>query len=157
MLHCFKYGSFFLGLLLVLGCTEKAINHQKEKKSIEKNTRKYKADLSDPNNKLSGKIETLELRYILWGCNCANCIEINKYKKLDEKDTLSKHVIFIEPAEEKLKFDPAKFDIAKNSIILKGQFYVNPDYPKGTPEEEEPLRKARVFRYTEMKIATHNF
>ncbi|WP_162304165.1 hypothetical protein [Chryseobacterium mulctrae] len=62
-----------------------------------------------------------------------------------------KKTIFIEPENKNIEL-PIYFDPSRHRLILKGQFYVYPDYPKGTPETEEPLKKAKVFRYSEMKI-----
>ncbi|MFV0529982.1 MAG: carboxypeptidase-like regulatory domain-containing protein [Flavobacteriales bacterium] len=121
---------------------------QLEKKYKE---RTYRKDISDPTNKLSNKIETLELQYIVWGCACANWVETSKYAEYGKNGNLSKKTIFLEPENEELIL-PEKFNPFKNKVIVVGQFYIKPDYPKGTPESEEKLEKAPVFRYTEMKI-----
>ena len=110
-----------------------------------------KKDISDPNNKLTGKIETLELQYVVWGCACANWVKVGKYEEYQNNGILSIKTIFIEPAEKKLEL-PKNFDPFKHKIVVKGQFYIKPDYPKGTPETEEILKKAPVFRYTSITI-----
>lgn len=112
---------------------------------------KRKTDISDPTNKLSGKIETLELRYIAWGCACANWIKSSDLKEHKAAEKLKEYCLFIEPENKKLEV-PFYFDPMRHQLSLKGQFYMKPDYPNGTPESEEPLDKAKVFRYSEIKI-----
>lgn len=109
-----------------------------------------KKDLSDPTNTLTGKTETLELRYIVWGCACANWVTPAELEKYHDKD-LDKHSIFIEPAKPELEV-PLYFDPARHMIKVTGQFYTKPDYPKGTEETEEQLDKAKVFRYTSIEV-----
>lgn len=103
---------------------------------------------TDSTNTLSGEIKTLELKYIIWGCECANWIESYKY---DEGNFSHKEAFFIEPYSEDLKL-PDSFDVRKNRLIVKGQFYNKIDYPKNRLRTEEKLEKARVFKYTEIKI-----
>lgn len=111
-----------------------------------------KKDMSNPNNKLSGKKETLELVYIAWGCACANWITPENFEK-HKNDDLDKYCIFIEPENKNLEIDQfLYYDFAKQKIRLTGQFYLEKDYPKGTEETEETLQKARVFRYNKIEI-----
>lgn len=137
--------------IIIFSCSEKQNTKIEKTHERFKRTLVRKKDMSNPNNKLTGKIETLELQYIVWGCACANWVEIDKYEKFQKKGILGEKTIFIEPADKKLEL-PENFDAFKQKIIVKGQFYINPDYPKGTPETEEDLKKAPVFRYTELKI-----
>jgi len=106
--------------------------------------------ISDPPNTLTGKIETLELEYIAWGCACANWITPHDYKQYQDR-TLSAHCIFIEPAEKSLHI-PDYFDPQLHLIRVTGQFYINPGYPEGTIQNEEHLDKAKVFRYTKVAL-----
>lgn len=127
-------------MLFIAGCTNPFINHKH-------------VDISDPSNTLTGKQETLQLSYIAWGCDCANWItdaDAKKYHNL-EGDALAAHCIFLEPASKDLALPP-NVDALRNDIIVTGQFYVKPDYPKGTFQGEEHLDKARVFRYTKLKV-----
>lgn len=110
--------------------------------------------ISDSTNTLSGKIETLELDYIIWGCPCASWItKVDKLKYINDKlSTLLKHCIFIEPSNNKLEL-PIYFDISRHSIKVKGQFYNKPDFPKGTIEKEEGvMMKAKVFQYNNLQV-----
>jgi len=132
--------------------TSTEANSRAERASTYANA-KYK-DISDPTNKLSGKIETLELEYIVWGCACANWVNPADRIKYQAKG-LKEHCVFIEPASTALEL-PLYFDPGRHFIKATGQFYVNPDYPKGTMELEEKLDKARVFRYTELTVLKRN-
>ena len=107
-------------------------------------------DISDPTNTLNGKTETLELNYIVWGCACANWVTPADFKKY-QNDKLAEHCIFIEPANKDLEH-PLYFDPARHFIKVTGQFYVRPDYPKGTIQGEENLDKAKVFHYTKIDV-----
>jgi len=112
--------------------------------------------LADPNNTLESKVQKLELEYIVWGCACANWITPKDYNKYQDS-ALAKHCIFIEPADTTKSFPDSIFQFDKNNIIVIGQFYTKEDFPKGTYETEEQLDKAKVFRYTDLKIVDkHN-
>ena len=137
--------------IIVFSCSEKQNTKIETIQEKDTSTAVRKKDISNPSNKLTGKIETLELQYIVCGCACANWVEVDKFEKFQKNGTLREKTIFIEPAEKKLIL-PENFDVFKQKIMIKGQFYINPDYPKGTPETEEDLKKAPVFRYTELKI-----
>ena len=122
---------------------------QSEKKGTESDSTKKVNTLmpkiiSDSTNILTGKIETLELEYIVWGCACANWITRADWKKY-ANNNLSKHSIFIEAANSSLNL-PESFNYLQNRIKITGQFYVRKDYPQGTVQMEEPLEKAMVFR-----------
>lgn len=106
--------------------------------------------ISDSTNTLTGKTENLELEYIVWGCACANWVTPADYAKYED-DRLAEHCIFIEPANEDLML-PLYFSPGRHTIEVQGQFYVKPDYPKGTVQGEEQLDKAKVFRYTKIEV-----
>ena len=109
-------------------------------------------EMSDPNNTLEPKIETLELEYVVFGCACANWIKKEDLEQ--DKNNLNKaHYFFIEPENPKLGL-PQNFDALKNRIKVTGQFYKNKDYPKGTLKGEEDLEKAKVFRYRKIELIT---
>jgi hypothetical protein len=107
-------------------------------------------DISDPTNTLNAKTETLVLNYIVWGCACANWMEIADFRKFEDNQ-LADHCIFIEPAHDSLQL-PNYFDPSRHSLKVIGQFYTKPDYPKGTVQTEERLEKAKVFRYTKIEV-----
>ena len=106
--------------------------------------------ISDSTNTLTGKIENLELDYIVWGCACANWVTPSDFAKCQD-NKLAEHCIFIEPGSDSLEL-PIYFEASRHRIKIKGQFYTRPDYPKGTVQTEEQLEKANVFRYTEIEV-----
>jgi hypothetical protein len=109
--------------------------------------------ISDSTNTLTGKIESLELEYVVWGCACAPWITVSDRTKYGVG---VERCIFIEPADSSLQL-PLYFDASRHTIQLKGQFYARPDYPKGTVETEESLQRAKVFHYTELKIRADRY
>ena len=113
--------------------------------------KKYTKIISDSTNKLTGEIENLEVEYTVWGCACPQWI---KTKNLELEDTTIKFIdlhFYIEPANRELDL-PIYFDAFRHRLKLEGQFYENKDYPQGTVEMEEPMSKAKVFRYTKIEV-----
>jgi hypothetical protein len=135
-------------IILLFSCTS---NQPKEglKKQVDSLPVKSEVKfLNDTTNTLTGKTETLELNYIVWGCACANWITDADY----ERDSgIAEHCIFIEPADDSLEL-PLYFDAFRHTIKISVQFYTRPDYPKGTIQGEEHLDKAKVFRYTTLEV-----
>jgi hypothetical protein len=134
---------FSLSILLI------SCNQTKKEKPINDKVLKSKI-ISDPTNKLSDKIENLEVEYTVFGCACPNWIRTDDLK-LHAKDGMKNLYFYIEPADENLEL-PVYFDAFRHYLKIKGQFYLKEDYPKGTVESEEPLPKAKVFRYTELEV-----
>lgn len=134
---------FSLSILLI------SCNQTKKEKPINDKVLKSKI-ISDPTNKLSDKIENLEVEYTVFGCACPNWIRTDDLK-LHAKDGIKNLYFYIEPADENLEL-PVYFDAFRHYLKIKGQFYLKEDYPKGTVESEEPLPKAKVFRYTELEV-----
>lgn len=121
-------------------------------------TNKYQKVISDSTNVLEQSIHTLELEFILWGCACPNWI--SKAERIECENNDSKRIIdyciFIEPADVSLKEPDSTFQFGEENILVTGSFYVKKDYSKGTVEQEEPLPKARVFRFTKIEIVPKN-
>ena len=111
---------------------------------------KLKSVLLGSSNTLTGKNDSLELCYIVWGCACANWVTPDDFDKFKDKE-LDKHCIFIEPVNDSLQL-PIYFEPCRHRIKVKGQFYSEPDYPKGTVQTEEHLDKAKVFRYNTLEV-----
>jgi hypothetical protein len=139
-------------LFLLIACSSNSDKTQS--KTVESDSTfvktKRKMDMSDPNNTLTEKTETLQLYYIVWGCACANWVTPEDLEKFQDKE-LDKHAIFLEPSSSELEL-PLYFDPSRHFVKVTGQFYVKPDYPKGTVETEEQLDKAKVFRYTKIDV-----
>ena len=142
---------YFVYILLIpflCNCSNpKDVQKNTDRINIEHQERKL---LSDPTNTLTGKLENLELEYIVWGCACANWIPVADKIKYEDSG-LAKHCIFIEPADSTLNI-PVSFDPLKQRIKINGQFYLQQGFPIGTLEGEEHLEKAKVFRYTSLKV-----
>lgn len=145
-------------LIILLCCvTLIACGHTETKKRVEKATTNKQVEnkntkvISDPTNKLTDKIENLEIEYTIWGCACPQWI---KSKDLKTNDTIVKFIdkhFYIEPADSTLKI-PIYFQPYRHKVKVTGQFYEREDYPKGTIEMEEPMPKAKVFRYTKVEV-----
>lgn len=113
--------------------------------------KKYIKVISDSTNKLTGKIENLEVEYSVVDCVCPNWI---RTKDNNGNDTAKKNqdlYFYIQPAEESLEL-PLYFDAFRHRLKLTGQFYEREDYPQGRVGMEEPLPKAKVFRYDRLQI-----
>ncbi len=139
-------------LFLLFACSNLSTNKVESKVAVDtiRKEPQRSQDLSDPTNTLTGKIETLQLEYIAWGCACANWVKPSDFEKY-QNDKLKFLFIFIEPASKDLEL-PLYFDARRHTIKVEGQFYKRPDYPKGTEETEEKLDKAKVFRYTKLEV-----
>lgn len=123
------------------------------KDSKEQNPEEYYPTFT---NDLEDSIQTLELQYIAWACQCANWAtpaEINLYQDMDK---LSDHSIFIEPQNENLGL-PDTLGYSGDLIQFVGQFYKTKGYPKNYPKTEMEVDKAKVFRYTSYKVVRSNY
>lgn len=131
--------------------TDKIIQEWNRKNNNKKHSQDFikvrKLDISDSTNTLTGKNQILELKYIVWGCACAPWVELSNAKK----SPLTDHCIYIEEKDSTLLI-PNDFDPSEDKIVVRGQFYKKPDFPKGTPETEEPMVKAPVFSYDRLRI-----
>ena len=107
-------------------------------------------------NSLNEKVETIELTYIAWACDCANWATQEDLKKYADNigDNLARRSIFIEPADQSLEL-PDTLGSNNDIIRFTGQFYNDKGFPKGYRSFENPER-ARVFRYTEYEVVKSN-
>jgi hypothetical protein len=142
-------------LLLISSCSTQSDKTKSNQLDTTKVVERFKPKvISDSTNTLTGKTEDLELEYIDWACACANWVTPADYAKY-QYNKLAEHCIFIEQASEDLEL-PLYFDPGRHRIKVHGQFYVKPDYPKGTVQSEEQLDKAKVFRYTKIEVSKKN-
>ncbi len=128
--------------------TEIQVVSSMPKRKIEK---KYTKDISDPNNKLTSKIEDLEIEYVVFGCACPNWIRTKDNIDTDTTKKLNELYFYIEPAEKNLEL-PIYFNAFRHILKISGKFYEKEDYLKGTIEMEEPMPKGRVFRYNKIQV-----
>ena len=142
---------FVLTCMLLDSCGQKGNSNQIKQDPQNLTEQKSNRVISDSTHKLIDKIEQLEVEYTVWGCACPNWIQTKDNQNNDTtKDYLSLH-FYIEPADKSLEL-PTNFDAHKHKLKIKGQFYENEDHPQGTIEMEEPMAKAKVFRYSELTI-----
>lgn len=111
---------------------------------------------STSSNKLNSKTETVEFHYISWACACANWATVSDINKYQDTGKLSDHCVFVEPANQSLALNDT---LGYNGDIVQftGQYYVDKGFPKDYVENEEPVEKAKVFRYTSYKIIKSNY
>lgn len=108
--------------------------------------------LDNSTNELDGTIQKLKLEYVDWSCACANWATAEDIRNAHEKDSsLADKCVFIEPTDSALIL-PDTIGYGGDQIVFRGQFYKDKGYPKGYKIYEEPVEKARVFRYTQYKI-----
>ena len=143
--------ALLLSLVITFSCCQnkKKSDYSPKKIIVEKNV--IPKMLWDSTNTLENKVQTLRLRFVSVGCACPEWVRL---KDRDKEDVLN-YYIYIEPANTSI-WNPENDSIAwKTVIIVTGQFYVNPSYPKGTyegMEDKPPIGK--IFRYTRAKRDT---
>ena len=108
-------------------------------------------------NDLEDKVQTIELEYIPWSCDCANWVTIEDMDKFDDNrgDSLSRLSIFVEPADPSLAL-PDTIGYINDRIRFTGRFYKEKGFPKGF-KSSEPADKSRVFRYTKYEILNSGY
>ncbi|MCW3073020.1 MAG: hypothetical protein JWP69_89 [Flaviaesturariibacter sp.] len=141
-------------LLIILAIFTSCVTKSKKQiDTIQQNgtEKKYTKIISDSTNKLTGKIEKIDADYLVFGCACPNWIRTKDNLNTDTTKKFKDLYFYIEPADSALEL-PIYFDAFRHSVQLQGQFYQKEDYPKGTIEMEEPMPKAKVFRYTKIEV-----
>jgi hypothetical protein len=104
--------------------------------------------------KLSGKTITITLQYAHIACTCAQWLDANS----DHGDDYFKYLIWLEPANEKLKDTEHKLWVSEHEpfyIKVIGQFYTE----KGWPRQKFPKghgEAARVFRFEKIEPVINN-
>ena len=144
--------AFIFFSLALISCGQTKTKQQIEQNKIQKQVEnKYNKIISDSTNKLTDKIENLEIEYTVWGCACPNWIETKDNKDNDTTKNYLKLHFYIEPANNSLEL-PSYFDAFRHKLKMTGQFYEREDYPQGTIEMEEKMPKAKVFRYSKIEV-----
>lgn len=145
-----KYNGWIL-LFFLAGCSsagnKKAAENKITSPSENQTVTYYPANTSP----LEKEEKTITLRYITWGCECANWVEDNKYTEYDKKGALKDHTIFIEPASDKLVL-PDTLGYNADLLQFTGRFYSQKGYPKNYIKTEEQAEPAYVFQYTAYKV-----
>lgn len=100
-------------------------------------------------NKLENQIAKIKVTYITYGCECANW-RIKTIK--GEASKMNKgEDIFIEASDPKNEIPELAYQNGK-TIELIGKFYKQKGFPKDYQQSEQPVEKARIFRYSTFKI-----
>jgi len=117
----------------------------------------YSVPVFYESNNLNEKVETIELTYITWACDCANWATKEDLEKYSDNagDSLAHQCIFIEPVNQTLEL-PDTLGYSNDVIRFTGQFYNKRGVPKGYQSFESP-DEARVFRYTDYEIMKSNY
>ncbi len=144
-------------LVFLVACQNKQqINRNLEEvnngNSVKDDNEYYPANTSQ----LEDRAQTLELMYVSWFCPCANWITENEYKRYKDTGILSDQTFFVEPASQDLTI-PDTIGYAGDLVKFTGQFYSEKGYPKNLVKSDEmPIKRAKVFRYTNYKILRSN-
>jgi hypothetical protein len=111
---------------------------------------------SNDKGQLKSEIETLELTYIAWACDCANWASAESMAKHPHNadDSLAIMSLFIEPADSSLVL-PDTLGYSGDKIRFTGSFYEYRGFPENYRSIENP-DKARVFRYTHYQVLKSN-
>jgi hypothetical protein len=143
--------NFLLFSLLVISCTQVKTNQSTKSPGTQNKKEKSSKDISDSTNVLSSKVEILDVEFTSWGCACPNWIQSKDNQRNDTTKNYIRLHFYIEPAKKSLEL-PNRYNPSEQNLRLTGQFYAREDYPKGTVQSEEPMSKAKVFRYTKLEI-----
>lgn len=102
------------------------------------------------------KVETLDLTYIAWACDCANWASEESMSKYPHNadDSLAIMSIFIEPADSSLVL-PDTLGYSGDKVRFTGSFYEYSGFLENYQSIKSP-DKARVFRYTRYKVLKSN-
>jgi|GEM_PF-4653570 len=105
----------------------------------------------DSTNQLRDQTDTLELRFLVWGCECPNWIAVTDYEKAEISGGMIDYCMYLESGNQELKL-PADFDPETQRIRVVGRFYEKTAYPAERLPSEETVRKARIFRVSTVEI-----
>jgi len=117
----------------------------------------FKSPIFHKKNSLNEKVETVELIYIAWACDCANWAIKDDLINYSENigDSLANYCLFVEPANQSLKL-PDTLGYSGDVIRFTGQFYKEKGFPKDYISFENP-DEARIFKYSDYKVVKSNY
>jgi hypothetical protein len=148
-----KFGAIIL-VLFILSCVSKDADNKVQSDVAE--APKHLKFHPTYTRELGDTVQTLDLRYVAWACQCANWVKVNEHGKYQEGGRLAERSIFVEPADSTLNL-PDTIGYSGDVIRFTGQFYKDKGYPKNYPVTEMNPEKANVFRYTEYKILSSGY
>jgi len=106
---------------------------------------------SDTTPGLKNKIDTLELIYMQYACDCPQWVILQEHDKItksypyDQRE-LDKFSFYIEPATQSLELPEELYESGK-IIKLIGKEYIGTGYPQNPKFMDPNPPKGRVFRY----------
>lgn len=103
---------------------------------------------------LSDRVETLDLVYIRWACECPRFAETELIKTL-EGGELAEACFYIEAAKGVKEIPESYYmrDHSTHYLRLTGSFYLDEGVPKGyEPITSETPQLAKVFRYNKFEL-----
>lgn len=118
------------------------------------NKEEGKITFLDYPNKLSTKVEIIEVIYIDWACACANWLPTNYTENPNYEITENaSDCIFLEADNDTIKITEIYKKGKQNLFRLSGKYYqdrgISRDYKKTTSEKP---KRAKVFRYTKAEL-----
>jgi|688.fasta_scaffold144480_4 hypothetical protein len=99
---------------------------------------------------LEDTVRTIQVQYIVFGCECANWLVLKSKPKLVTNQKEGEY-IFLEP-EDIAKALPDSLSWNLHVVECIGKFYNEEGYPKKYLKSEQSVDKARVFRYSSWKM-----
>lgn len=103
-------------------------------------------------NRLSGKLDTIEVYHIDWACDCAEWGILGEI--IPEDGLLEDYAIFIEAAPGVTKYEDATLpnNCWPHKLKLIGQFYADKGISRDYETMHEKPEHARVFRYDSYQV-----
>lgn len=105
--------------------------------------------------KLSNKVETIDVAYVNWACDCANFIDLKTLNSYSDHEIKAEDCFFIEPESKELIIPDVYYNTTHFKYYLKlhGQFYEDKGVPSSyTQKTELKPDKAKVFRYSSFEF-----
>ena len=96
------------------------------------------------------KYQTLELNYIIWGCECPNWIRKEDFIEYSD-NKLIEHCFYIEAQDKKYDYFE-NFDPEKNRLKVTGYFEKEKRIPDELLNSEETVRPSNIFVFVKYEI-----
>jgi len=107
-------------------------------------------------HRLEDKIQKVQFHYISWACACANWATSDNIEKYKDTGKLSDNCVFIEPANKLFSLSDT-IGYSGDIVEFTGQYYEEKGFPNDYIKTEEPVDKAKIFRYTAFRVIKSNY
>jgi hypothetical protein len=99
-------------------------------------------------------MQTVDLFYVNWACDCANFVDMRNYENNPNYEPREEDGIFVEPLADDVKIPESFYKYSFGKILrLTGQFYLDKGIPRGYGQKTNiKPEHARVFRYHKLEI-----